>query len=83
MIKHNDSNIPENLFAEVTLGNNGVRIVGESKTPYQNIVKKTDPIYLSYNDIREILSRVYPSGTTDVMDSSIEKKSDEIIDANY
>ena len=83
MIKYNNSDIPENLFAEVTLGNNGVRIVGECKTSNPKIVKKTDPIYLSYNDIREILSKVYPSGTVDVMDTSVEKKSDEIIDANY
>lgn len=58
MAKFNDSNIPEEKFAEVIIGNNGVKIVQkeESRKISDHVYEsgKTHTIYLSAEDIVQI-----------------------------
>lgn len=95
MAKFNNSDIPENKFAEVTIGNNGVRIVQEIEIEKRGNISRMMPvsIYLSAEDIIEIFAKfiaganhgdeietVYLSAEVEDID---ERDEDRIIDANY
>lgn len=96
MAKYNNTNIPENKFAEVTIGNNGVRIVQKTKIPVSTTIEKIEErsIYLRAEDIMEIFAK-FIAGTRD--NDEIEtvylsdehavdigdENSDIIMDASY
>ena len=95
MAKFNNSDIPENKFADVTIGNNGVRIVQEIEIEKRGNISRMMPvsIYLSAEDIIEIFAKfiaganhgdeietVYLSAEVEDID---ERDEDRIIDANY
>lgn len=91
MANFNDSDIPENKFAEVTIGNNGVRIVQEIEIEKRGNMSRMMPvsIYLSAEDIMEIFAKFIASSAKNydeietVYLAAEEKDQDTIIDANY
>lgn len=95
MAKFNNSDIPEDKFAEVTIGNNGVRIVQNVEVEKKGNISRVMPvsIYLSAEDIMEIFAKfiaganhsdeietVYLNAEVEDID---EKDEDKIMDANY
>lgn len=91
MANFNDSYIPENKFAEVTIGNNGVRIVQEIEIEKRGNMSRMMPvsIYLSAEDIIEIFAKFIASPAKNydeietVYFAADEKDQDTIMDANY
>lgn len=91
MAKFNDSDIPNDKFAEVTIGNNGVRITQKFEVNPKN---NTISIYLSKEDLIEIFANMIATpdehldGIETVLLGSIddigdEGGEDEILDAVY
>ena len=91
MAKFNNTDIPENKFAEVTIGNNGVRIVQEVEVEKKGNISRIMPvsIYLSAEDIMEMFARFIasPARNDDEIETVYlaagEKDEDTIMDANY
>lgn len=93
MAKFNKSDIPNEKFAEVTIGNNGVRITQKFDI---NPTNNTISIYLSKEDIIEIFANMIASpgdnmdgietvllGSVEDIDIDNEGGEDEILDAVY
>ena len=87
MAEFKNSEIPANLFAEVRIGTNGIRIRQKNDPiPMGNDgLFKSVPdttIYLSNDDLKDIFRRIVSlSGTYN--DDDDEENEDTIIDANY
>lgn len=96
MVKYNNTNIPDNKFAEVTIGNNGVRIVQKYEVPVDNRVTETKEIgiYLRAEDIMAIFAQFIAGanesdeietvylGNESAVDID-DENSDIIMDASY
>lgn len=91
MVKFNNSDIPNDKFAEVTIGNNGVRITQKFEINPKN---NTVSIYLSKEDLMEIFATLIATpgehldGIETVLLGSVddigdESREDEILDAVY
>lgn len=95
MVKFNNTDIPESKFAEVTIGNNGVRIVqnNESIKITENMSKQVPDtvIYLSAEDIMQIFSKfIVRENDNDEIetiyfnaDNNNDEDDDKIIEASY
>lgn len=93
MVKYNNTDIPEDKFAEVTIGNNGIRIVQneEEKIVGANLSQcKSVSIYLRAEDIVEIFAKFIAGYShsdeieTVYLDDVVDDKdNDTIIDASY
>lgn len=96
MAKYNNTNIPEDKFADVTIGNNGVRITQKTRIPVSNTTEKIEErsIYLRAEDIMEIFVKfIAGSGDNDEIETVYlgneqavdieDENSDIIIDASY
>lgn len=98
MAKYNNTNIPENKFAEVTIGNNGARIVQKIQTPVNgrsSVFKEEEiSIYLRAEDIMEIFAKfIAGSNENDEIETVYlsnesaadidDENSDVIMDASY
>lgn len=91
MVKFNNSDIPNDKFAEVTIGNNGIRITQKFEVNPKN---NTISIYLNKEDLVEIFANIFATsdehldgietvllGSVDDIDD--ENEEDEILDAVY
>lgn len=85
MAKINNTDIPENKFAEVTIGNNGVRIKQDDMTIYlkaEDIVEIFAKFIASPGNDNDEIETVYLD-TNGQMVENIDEDSDIIMDANY
>ena len=94
MVNFNNTDIPESKFAEVTIGNNGVRIVQENESIKisENMYKHVPDtvIYLSAEDIMQIFSKfIVGENNNDEIETiyldadNNDEDDDKIIEASY